>query len=78
MESTGFGVSHSVYWVQEQVTELRRSRLAERRTQAERAAAEAEESGDVEAVAEAADRWLKWKMRSAETGLGASRAISRK
>jgi len=56
LESTGFGVSHSVYWVQEQVAELRRSRLATRRAQAERATAEAEESGDVEAVAEAADR----------------------
>jgi len=56
LESTGFGVSHSVHWVQEQVAEVRRARLTERRTQAERAAAEAEESGDVEAVAEAADR----------------------
>jgi len=38
------------------VAEVRRARLAERRTQAERAAADAEETGDVEAVAEAADR----------------------
>jgi len=56
LESTAFGISHSVFWVQEQVAEVKRAKLLQRRAQAERAAAEAEETGDVEAVADAADR----------------------
>lgn len=54
--STGFGVSHSVNWVQTQVARARREQLADHRSAAERAAAAAAEHEDMEQMAEAAER----------------------